>query len=140
MIIISKNISIQDDELFFSFCKSGGPGGQNVNKVSTAAELRFNIKSNSSLPEEVKERLYRIAGKRVTNDGILLITSQQFRTQERNRKNAFEKLIQLIQKAEKKPTPRIKTTVSKSIKEKRFKEKQILKLKKNLRRTIDPFE
>jgi ribosome-associated protein len=108
MIEITPNIVIQDHEIGEDFVRASGPGGQNVNKVSSAVVLRFNI-ANSSLPAPVRERLMRIAGKRVTADGTLIIKAQQFRTQERNRDDAVARLIELVRQAVEAPKLRLAT-------------------------------
>ena len=111
MITITPTISIEDTELRYDFIRASGPGGQNVNKVSSAVQLRFNI-TGSSLPEEVKQRLSRMAAGRINKDGILLIHARQYRTQEQNRYDAQERLIELIRLAAEKPKPRRATRPS----------------------------
>ncbi|HQX17104.1 MAG TPA: alternative ribosome rescue aminoacyl-tRNA hydrolase ArfB, partial [Anaerolineales bacterium] len=117
MIQISPSIHIRENELRFDYVRASGPGGQNVNKVATAAQLRFDVRK-SSLPEEVKSRLIRLAGKRVTEEGVLLIEAKQFRAQEQNREDAIQRLIALVKKALIKPKPRKKTKPTKAAKEK----------------------
>jgi ribosome-associated protein len=111
MITITPTISIEDAELQFDFIRASGPGGQNVNKVSSAVQLRFNI-TGSSLPEEVKDRLSRMAVGRINKDGILLIHARQYRTQEQNRYDAQERLIDLIRLAAERPKARKATRPS----------------------------
>ena len=111
MIEITPTISIDEAELEFDFVRGTGPGGQNVNKVSTAVQLRFNI-STSTLPDEVKERLFKIAGGRINNDGVLMIHARQYRTQEQNRYDAQERLVEIIRQATEKPKPRKATRPS----------------------------
>ena len=123
MIRITDNISIGEGEIKESFSRSGGPGGQHVNKVSTAVKLRFDIQA-SSLPESVKKKLIALGGTRVTNDGVLIISSREARKRELNRTDAFSKLIALIKKASERPKRRIKTRPSKSKIEKRIGEKK----------------
>ena len=109
MIEITPSIQIDEQDLEFTFIHSSGPGGQNVNKVSSAVQLRFNVRETTSLPVEVKQRLVRLAGGRMTSDEILIIEARQYRSQEKNRKAAQERLIRLIQQAVEPPKPRHKT-------------------------------
>jgi ribosome-associated protein len=106
MIRINDHISIGEDEIAESFIRSSGPGGQNVNKLATAVQLRFDVRHSPSLPDEVRARLERLAGKRLTRDGVVVITAQRHRTQDRNRDDALERLIALIRAAAVRPTPR----------------------------------
>ena len=124
MIPITQSISIDENEIKEDFIRSSGPGGQKVNKVSTAVKLRFNVAGSASLPEEVRERLIRLAGKRVTEDGDLVIHARRFRTQERNRRDARERLVALIRKAAVKPKPRIRTRPTASSKRRRLEDKR----------------
>ena len=124
MIRISNHVFIEESELTFSFIRSSGPGGQNVNKVATAVQLRFDVMHSPSLTEEVKSRLIRLAGKRMTLDGVLLIEAKRYRTQENNKEDAIERLTSLIQKAGIKPKRRIHTLPNRSSREKRLKEKK----------------
>src|ERR1700754_4789223 len=106
MIRITDQISIDESEIEESFVRSSGPGGQNVNKLSTAVQLRFDVRGSPSLPNDVAIRLMRLAGSRMTKDGVLVIIAQNHRTQERNRAEARERLTDLIAKAAIKPVPR----------------------------------
>jgi ribosome-associated protein len=106
MIRVNDHISIDEGEIEESFIRSSGPGGQNVNKLATAVQLRFDVRHSPSLPHEVRARLERLAGRRLTRDGVLVITAQRHRTQERNRADAVERLVELIRAAAVRPTPR----------------------------------
>jgi ribosome-associated protein len=134
MIRINKNIVIKESELTFNFIHSSGPGGQNVNKVSTAVQLRFDIESSDSLIEEVKTRLKSIAGKKVTKEGILIIEAKRFRTQEKNRQDAITRLIDLIEKASRKIKRRIRTNPTAGSNQKRIEIKKRLSEKKKMRK------
>ena len=106
MLTITPSISLDERELTFAFVRASGPGGQNVNKVATAAQLRFDVRNSPSLPEEVKARLLKLAGKRMTQEGILVIEAKRYRTQEQNREDALQRFSALIQKALEKPKSR----------------------------------
>jgi ribosome-associated protein len=110
MIQVTPSIAIDERELVERFIRAAGPGGQNVNKVSTAVELRFDVRGSASLPDEVKARLERLAGRRLTQDGVLVLSAQRFRTQERNRQDAVERLADLIRRAAEPPPPPRKKT------------------------------
>ncbi|MCX6170383.1 MAG: alternative ribosome rescue aminoacyl-tRNA hydrolase ArfB [Ignavibacteriales bacterium] len=137
MIRINKHITIKESELIFNFIRSSGPGGQNVNKVSTAVQLRFAISSSESLSEDVKRRLKSIAGRKVTKDDVLIIEARRFRTQEANRQDAISRLIELIDKASKKRKQRIKTNPTAGSKVRRIETKKKLGEKKRLRKYSD---
>jgi ribosome-associated protein len=106
MIPITPHISIDESEISERFIRSSGPGGQNVNKVASAVQLRFDAAHSPSLPEDVRQRLMRLAGRRITQEGVLLITAQRHRTQEANRRDALDRLIDLIRRAAEPPVPR----------------------------------
>jgi ribosome-associated protein len=112
--------SVNDKELEFSFIRADGPGGQNVNKVATAVQLRFDVLNSESLPEEVKARLVKLAGKRMTQDGVLVLEARRYRTQEKNREDALARLRLLVQKALEKPKTRRRTKPSVASIEKRL--------------------
>jgi ribosome-associated protein len=123
MLDISPDFQIDERDLQIDFTRASGPGGQNVNKVATAAQLRFNV-GDSLLPEYAKERLTHLAGKRITGDGILLIEAKRFRTQEQNREDALQRFVELVRKSFEKPKARKKTKPTKASKEARLKEKK----------------
>lgn len=109
MLKVTRTIAIDEDELQQRFIRASGPGGQNVNKVATAVQLRFDVRRSASLPEHVRERLLRLAGKRISKKGVLVIEAKRFRTQERNRQDAVDRLVALIRKAAERPRMRRKT-------------------------------
>jgi len=124
MIRITDAIAIEESELSESFVRASGPGGQNVNKVSSAVQLRFDARQSPSLPNDVAVRLMRLAGKRLTKNGVIVIIAQQHRTQERNREDARERLFDLIRKAAVRPTPRRPTKVPKTQRRERLEGKK----------------
>jgi ribosome-associated protein len=123
MIEITPSLQIDERDLQIDFMRASGPGGQNVNKVATAAKLRFDVRA-SSLPEEVKERLVHLAGKRITSEGVLLIEAKRFRTQEQNREDALQRFLELVRKSLVKPKARKKTKPTQAAKEERLKGKK----------------
>ena len=124
MLKITDQISLDERELEERFVRASGPGGQNVNKVSTAVELRFDLLGSASLPEGVRARLARLAGRRLSDEGILIIRADRFRTQERNREDARERLAELIRKATIVPKRRVPTKPSRASKERRRDDKK----------------
>ncbi len=139
-IRITDTIAIDESELGESFVRSSGPGGQNVNKLSTAVQLRFDVRRSPSLPNDVAVRLMRLAGKRLTKEGVLVIVAQNHRTQERNRAEALERLIALVQEAAVRPVPRRPTKPTKASREKRLEGKKVRSNIKGLRRTKPSFD
>lgn len=135
MIPVTDRLVIEEDEISISFIRAGGPGGQNVNKVSSAAQLRFDARHSPSLPERVRARLERIAGAKLTKDGVIVITANRFRTQEANRRDAVERLVEMIAEAAHQPKFRVPTKPSKAAKAKRVEEKVKRGTVKKLRRT-----
>jgi ribosome-associated protein len=140
MIRITDSISIDESEITESFVRSSGPGGQNVNKLSTAVQLRFDVRHSPSLPNDVAVRLTRIAGRRMTKDGMLVIIAQKHRTQERNREDARERLIAMIREAAVRPTPRRLTKPTASSRRERLESKKRRASIKRLRQAKPSFE
>ncbi len=124
MLIISERMQIPESELSESFVRSSGPGGQNVNKVATAVQLRFDAANSPSLSDEVRQRLIQLAGSRATDEGVLVIEARRFRTQEKNRADARERLALLIRKALHKPAPRKPTRPAAAARRRRLEEKK----------------
>ena len=110
LIPVTRSIALDERELQEDFLRSSGPGGQNVNKVETAVQLRFDARRSPSLPDDVRARLEKLAGHRLTQDGVVIITAQQHRTRERNRVDALERLLELIREAARPPPPKRRAT------------------------------
>ena len=137
MLRITPAIWLNVNEISFTFVRSPGPGGQNVNKLATAALLRFNIRTSASLPDTVRERLLHVLGYRLTLEGDLIIKASRHRTQERNRQDALERLVVILQKAATPPKPRKKTKPTKASVQRRLEKKKLTGKRKELRGKID---
>lgn len=124
MLEITPSLSIQESEIQLDFIRAAGPGGQNVNKVATAVQLRFDVKNSPSLPENIKQRLTKLARKRITEEGVLVIEAKRYRSQEQNREDAVQRLVHLLQQAEYEPKARRKTKPSKAAQEDRLRAKK----------------
>ncbi len=140
MIPINAQISLDEREIEESFVRASGPGGQNVNKLSTAVQLRFDVRGSPSLSPQVKERLERLAGTRLTRDGVLVIIAQSHRTQARNREDALDRLIDLIRRAAIVPRTRRPTKPTKASRERRIETKKHHAGLKRLRRVKPSFD
>jgi ribosome-associated protein len=138
MLTVTPAIVIDDSEIELAFVHASGPGGQHVNKAATAVQLRFNAAGSPSLPDGVRERLVRLAGRRMTSDGMLVIDARRFRSQDRNRQDAFERLAELVRKAAVPPRPRRTTRPSQNAKQRRLEQKQQRGRVKRMRGRVAP--
>ena len=136
MIRVTDAIAIDERDIQEDFIRSSGPGGQNVNKVATAVQLRFDVANCPSLPDDVRERLIRLAGKRITAGGVLIVEARRFRTQERNRRDALDRLVKLIGRAAQKPKTRRRTRPTLASRQRRLEAKRRQSQAKRLRKPL----
>ena len=134
MLYATPTIAINENEIQLDFIRASGPGGQHVNKAATAVQLHFDVANSPSLPDDVRQRLIRLAGNRISEDGVLVINARRFRSQERNRQDAVDRLVELIQKAAEAPKQRRKTKPSTGSKKRRLEAKRRRGQTKRLRR------
>jgi ribosome-associated protein len=134
MIEVTPDISLREDEIDWEFVRASGPGGQKVNRSATAVQLRFDVAHSESLPVPVRRRLMRLAKNRISKDGILILESSEHRAQDRNRRQALDKLTDLVRQAAKKPKRRIRTKPTRAARRRRLKNKRKRAEKKRLRR------
>src|SRR5262245_26154392 len=140
MIRITPGLALEDDEVQLEFVRASGPGGQNVNKVATAVQLRFDAAHSPSLPADVRARLLGLAGVQITSAGVVVIDARRYRTQARNREDALERLVAVVRRAAVPPTPRTATRVPRAVKEQRLEAKRRQSQRKQLRRSGPPAE
>lgn len=136
MIPVTRNISIDEKEIEEEFILASGPGGQNVNKVATAVQLRFDVRNSPSLPEDIRERLINLAGRRINRDGVLIIKARRFRAQDKNRRDAINRLVDLIKRAARVPKSRRKTRPTMASKRRRLETKRRHSNIKRKRRSV----
>ena len=134
-IWIAGALTLDPSEIHETFVRAAGPGGQHVNKTSTAVQLRFDVRHSPSLPPDVRQRLERLAGRRLTLDGVLVLVAQSQRSQKRNREEALDRLVELVRAAARRPTPRKPTKPSRASKRRRIEDKKHHGALKSLRRT-----
>ena len=133
MIFVTPEIQVHENEVSFTFVRSGGPGGQNVNKVATAAQLRFDARGSSAIDDRMFLRLKEIAGRRMTNDGVIVLTASRFRTQAENREDASTRLVDMLREASRRPKFRVSTRPSRASKERRLTSKKVISNRKKSR-------
>lgn len=138
MISVTESINLSESEFDFEFVRASGPGGQNVNKVATAVQLRFDATGSPSLPDDTRRRLLRLAGRRATREGVVVIDARRFRSQEKNRQDAIDRLVALIRRAAVKPKPRRKTRPSRASVRRRLNRKRKRSETKRMRRSVNP--
>ena len=135
MIRVTKHIDLDENEIEYHFVRASGPGGQHVNKAATAVQLRFDAANSPSLPDDVRQRLIRLAGRQVTEEGVLIIDARRYRSQERNRRDATDRLLQLIRSAASRPKVRRRTKPTRAARERRLQEKRRRSETKRTRRS-----
>lgn len=140
MIQITPEIAIDEKDLELSFVRSDGPGGQNVNKTATAVQLRFDLTQAERISEEVRDRLHKLARRKISKEGVLVIDARRYRTQEQNRKDAVDRLVALLRHAAQRPTPRRKTKPTKASRARRLEGKRRRGRTKRLRGPVSPGE